>query len=325
MLHDCQERVGNRTEATGTFNALLQVLPSLHDTNLPEVYSNLKDLSNIARFLRYNERTEEARYIERKLILAIKEMNATDTKLESTFALQAGELAQRLYEVEEYSEAIDMGECALSYFNKISDVGSKIKLLIVLGQSNYYIGNANASKEHFEEAIKCSLSDLHLYSYEASTVCRFIIIYTHKVHYDCINILWTGFQQSGYAILKFVVSDTLIADLSNLSLEDNEIISTDISLNSKHLEFFPPELTIPVMSFLTILFEAFLQFLQHLFISIFASNTVLYFINVMMIFVKAVILFLLSSCFCCCCIYKPLFCIVKLLFFVITTCRRRFL
>ena len=249
LLHNCQERVGNRTEATGTFNAILQVLPSLNDTNLPEVYSNLKDLSNIALFLRYNERTEEARYVERKLILAIKEMNATDTRLESTFALKAGELAQRLYKVEEYSEAIDMGECALSYFNKISDVGSKIKILIVLGQSNYYIGNANASKEHFKEAIKCSLSDLHLYSYEASTACRFIITYTHEMHYDCMNILWTGFQQSGYAILRFVVSDTLPADLSNFTLEENEITSTDISLNSKHLEFFPPELTIPVMSF----------------------------------------------------------------------------
>ena len=322
LLHICYEMIGNHAEMKGTVNNILQVLPLLNDATLPEVYSYLNLLSDIASFLRKNEITEAARYIERKLILAIKEMNATDTRLESTFALQAGELAQRLYTVEEYSEAIDMGECALSYFNKISDVGSKIKLLIVLGLSNYYIGNANASKEHFEEAIKCSLSDLHLYSYEASTACRFIIIYMHKVHYDCMNILWTGFQQLGYAILRFVISNTVPTDSTNLTFsDDNEIASTDISVSSKHLEFFPPELTIPVRSLFTILFKASLELIKR----VFASNTALYFINVTIIFVKAIYLFLLCLCFCCCCIYNPLLYIVKLLFLVITTCRRRFL
>ena len=78
LLHECQEKIGNHTGARATFDKLLYVLPTLNDSNIPEIYSNLKVLSEASSLLRNNGRIEEARQIERRQILAMKEINATD-------------------------------------------------------------------------------------------------------------------------------------------------------------------------------------------------------------------------------------------------------
>ena len=72
LLYECQEITGNHTEARNTFNKLLQVLPSIYDLNISNVYSEFNLLSEVASLLRNNGRTKEARLIERKQIIAIK-------------------------------------------------------------------------------------------------------------------------------------------------------------------------------------------------------------------------------------------------------------
>ena len=45
LLHECQEMIASHTGARATFDKLLYVLPTLNDSNIPEIYSNLNVLS----------------------------------------------------------------------------------------------------------------------------------------------------------------------------------------------------------------------------------------------------------------------------------------
>ena len=81
LLYQCQILVGNRTTAGDTVNKLLHLLLSLANASIPEVYANIETLSLIAYIFRLsiNGMTEEATQLEKKLIMVIKEVNATGT------------------------------------------------------------------------------------------------------------------------------------------------------------------------------------------------------------------------------------------------------
>ena len=111
LLHECQEKIGNHTGARATFDKLLYELPTLNDSNIPEIYSNLKVLTKASSLLRKYERTKEARQIERRQILAMKEINATDKCQDSSLVVQAIKLAFTLCDAKEYNETIELAEC----------------------------------------------------------------------------------------------------------------------------------------------------------------------------------------------------------------------
>ena len=320
MLHECQETIGNHTEATDTFNMLLYVLPSLNDTSVPEIYSNLNLLSNVASLLHKYRRTDEARQIQKKQILAVKEMNATDTMHGETVALEAAKLVLKFSMEEEYSEVIELAECALNFFKKKNHTYYNI-ILFILAEAKYHSGQKTASMKLLKEIIEYSFSNRNLY-YDATEACNFMIS-EGRIHVYCLYLWWMDLKQSVYV---FVFADTVSADtFSFTSSNDNGKTSTDISLSSDHLEFIQPELAIPVRSLFVTLVEAFFQLIKHLFLSIFNINTVVYCINFVMIILKIIIILLcLCLCFCCCCcICHPIRCIVKLLFLV-KACLRRF-
>ena len=321
LLHECQEMIGNRIGARATFDKLLYVLPILNDSNIPEIYSNLKVLSEASSLLCNNGRIEEARQIERRQIFAMKEINATDKCHEVSIALHAKELAFALYKAEEYSEAIEFAECALNYYKKTNYTNSKIMLLQILGNAKYYTGQRTASVEHSDQALEYSFSDLNLHYGNAIKTCAFLLYFTGTIRIYCINLSWLLYKQAVYYI---VFADTISADtFSFTSSNDNGKASIDVSLSSDHLEFIQPELAIPVRSLFGVLFEAFFQLITHLFTSIFNISNVVYAINILFIVLKMFIIFCVSCCFCCCCICNPLVCIVQILIFVIRSCLRR--
>ena len=204
----------------------------------------------------------------------MKEINATDKYNELSFALRAKELAFALYKSEEYSEAIEFAECALNYYKKTNDRNSKITLLQLLAYAKYYAGQRTASVEHYEEALKYSLSDLNLYYENAMDTCNCLFYYTGTIRIYCIKFLLLLFKEVIHVI---VFADTISADtFSFTSSNDNGKASTDVSLSSDHLEFIQPELAIPVKSLFGDLFEAFFQLFTRLFTSIFNISTVVY-------------------------------------------------
>ena len=238
-----------------------------------------------------------------------------------SFALHAKELALVLYKSEEYSEAIEFAECALNYYKKTNYTNSKIMLLQILENAKYYTGQRTASVEHSDQALEYSFIDLNLHYGNAVETCIFLLYFTGTIHIYCINLSWMLYKQ---AVHYIVFADTISADtFSFTSSNDNGKASTDVSLSSDHLEFIQPELAIPVRSFIAALFEAILQLFTRLFTSIFNISTVVCAINVLFIVLKMLIIFCFSCCFCCCCICRPLFCIVKILIFVIRSCLRR--
>ena len=319
LLYECQEITGNHTEARNTFNKLLQVLPSIYEINISEVYSKFILLSKVASFLRNNGRTKEARLIERKQIIAIKEMNATDTSHEFTLYFQAGNLALELSKAEEYSEVIELAECAFKFYKEINHTTNILLLLQILAEAKYYSGQNTASVQHLNEAIEYSFSDLNLHYDKAKKACRFLLS-MGRIHICCIKLFWMDFKQFVYVI---VFSDTVSADIfSFTSINDNGNYkaSTDISLSSDHLEF----ITIPARSFFVTLIEALFQLITHLFTSIFSITNLVYAINIIFIVLKIILLFCISWCICCCCICNPLLYIVKILIFVTRTCLHRF-
>ena len=203
---------------------------------------------------------------------------------------------------------------------KTNDSKSKILLLQLLANAKYYTGQRTAIVEHSEEALKYSLSDLNLYYESAIETCAFLLYFTGTIRIYYINLLWMLYKQ---AVHYIVFADTISADtFSFTSSNDNGKASADVSLSSDHLEFIQPELAIPVRSLFGDLFEAFFQLITHLFSSIFNISNVVYAINVLFIVLKMFIIFCISCCSCYCCICRPLFCIVKILIFVIRSCLR---
>ena len=318
LLHECQEMIGNHTGARATFDKLLYVLPALNDSNIPEMYTNLKVLSKASSLLRKYGRIEESREIERRQILAVNKINATDKCQDYSLVLQAIELAFTLYDAKEYNETIELAECAFNCCKEMNHINCKILLLQLLAEAKYYTGQKIASVEHFEEAIKYSFSDLNLHYDSAVQTCDFLLSTGTIIHMNCLGLLWMRFKKFVYVN---VFADTISADtFSFTSSNDNGKASTDASLSSDHMEFIQPALAI-LRLFFAALFEPIFQLFTHLFTSIFNISTVVYLINIVFIVFKMFIIFcfIIGCCFCCCCICQPR----KYTDIVIRSCLRR--
>ena len=306
LLNEYQEMVGNHTEARGTFNKTLCVLPSLTNVSDLEVYVKLDFLSSITFLLRNNGRNEEAREIERRQILAIKEINATNNIHEESFAMKARQLAVALYRAEDYSRVIELAEYVLNYLEKTNNIKDKIELLLLLAKAKYNNGQKHAAVDHLKEVIEYSISDFNLHDI-AKKAC-YSMFSIGAVGSGCISLFWKDLKNVLYV---FVFSDTLSVDtFSFTSSNDNGKASTDISLSSDHLKFIQPELGIPVRSFFALLVEAFFQLIIRLFTSIFNISIVVYAINNVFIVLKIIFLFFISWCLCVC---NPIYCTTTLI------------
>ena len=98
-----------------------------YDLNISEVYSKFNLLSDVASLCN-NGRTKDARQIERRQIFAIREINATDNSHFSTFYLQV--IMIYLQIKAEYSEVIELAECAFKFYKDINHTTSIILLFI---------------------------------------------------------------------------------------------------------------------------------------------------------------------------------------------------
>ena len=164
MLYMCQSRVGNRAKANATLEKMLPVLPSLIDASIQDIYSNLEVLSSVTLILRTNGKANEATKLEKKQIIAIKKMNATETRFDKSFAQKATALAKTLFEAGQYNEVPEVAECALKLLKKEKkSVQIKIELELTLGKAEYYNGKRSASINSFKYVVRSVVNDHPLY------------------------------------------------------------------------------------------------------------------------------------------------------------------
>ena len=150
--------------SNATLEKMLPVLPSLIDASIQDIYSNLEVLSSVTLILRTNGKANEATKLEKKQIIAIKKMNATETRFDKSFAQKATALAKTLFEAGQYNEVPEVAECALKLLKKEKkSVQIKIELELTLGKAEYYNGKRSASINSFKYVVRSVVNDHPLY------------------------------------------------------------------------------------------------------------------------------------------------------------------
>ena len=245
-LYTCQVSVRSYTKAIETLNRLVHLLPLLIDATLPDVYSNLELLSGIASIFRANGRIDEAKQLERKQIMAIKEMNSSETHREESFALQAATLAATLFEAKQYGDVPELAECALNILQKQGHFPQKVvELEFIIGKAEYYNGKKNASIGRLKMVARNVVYEHLPFHGMARKACQYMIA---QSHWDaaCLLIVWNDLKDYGYII----VMNFVFADIFPTYTSPNEHIktfSTDIAPSSAYLDILPSELATPVM------------------------------------------------------------------------------
>ena len=242
MLYMCQSKVRNQTMAKATLQKMLPVLPSLIDANTQDIYSNLEMLSSVTLILRINGKANEATKLEKKQIMAIKKMNATDTRFDKSFAQKATALAKTLFEAGQYDEVPEVAKCALKLLkNQNKYIQRKIELELILGKAEYYNGKRSASINSLKEVVRSVVHDHPLYNEMGKEACQYM---SAQLHLDitCLLIVWREVRTIGYSVLMLMVSDTVTFPTSTYNQHD-KALSTDIAPRSSYWDVLPSELT----------------------------------------------------------------------------------
>ena len=297
LLYECQFMIRNHTKAADTLTQLLHLLPSLVNASIPEVYANLKILSRIAYLFRLemNGMTDEATQLEKKLLMAIKEINATEARHDAAFAMNASILATDLFHAEQYDEVVEVAGCALNLLQKLNLELSIVNLQLILGKAEYHSGKRAESIDHLKKVVKTVYDHPELHE-KAQEACHYMI----AQFYVDITCVWSDFKTIAHAILVFIVSDTITVD--SYTLNQHKAFSTYSASSSALLDILPSELAALVMSniidWCIQLIKQGFHMVLNVVTNIFSVTFLLRVVNCVLVAVKFLGLLL---CFCCIC------------------------
>ena len=310
LLYHCQYLVGNHTKAGDTLTKLLHILPSLVNASIPEVYANFKVLSEIASIfrLKINGMTDEATQLEKRQIMAIKEMNATESHHDEQLVLRAYELTEELLEAEQYEEVPEVAECALNILQKWNIyIKTMTHLKLMLAKAEYHNGKKAESIKNLKQVARTVVYDHPEYHEIAQEACQYLIAQSY-FDVTCALIIWSDFKTAVHSVFLLVVSDTITVDSFTVDPSNQrKAFSTDIAPSSAYLDLLPSELVTPAMSFYATILDWCMQIIKNgfytvlnLIIRIFSISFLLRLVNCVFIPAKLLVLLLLL-CVCCCC------------------------
>lgn len=311
-LYTCQVRIGNHAEASNTLNRMLHLLPLLIDATIPDTYSNLEVLSSVASTFRANGRIDEAKQLEKRQIVAIKEMNSSETHREESFAERAATLATALFEAEQYEDVPYLAECALNILKKQGNFPQKIvELELIIGKAEYYSGKKNASIESLKLVARSVVNEQLPFHRMAREACRYLMAQSH-LDATCLLLVWNDLKDFGYNVLMYIIYVDIITYASRN--EHTKTFSTDIAPSSAYLDILPSELETPAM-FVHAILNWFIQTMKYY--VLFIADVVLrisFILRILTFVGKLFILFqivkvMFNTCFVCCC--RPVYFLLK--------------
>ena len=213
-LHNCQTKVGNYSEARNTARQLLGLSSQLTGTNTSDIYANLDLYSKIeSTFWSYNW-TDEARYIEHKLVTVVKEISGNDHQTHEG-CYQVFELVKSLFRTKQYAilpeiahSALDLCTIGCDDQNVHVHVNEIAELHFLLGMAEFYNHNTNKSLSSLKMLLDYRYTH---YTQFVKDACKTMLLQGH-IEVACFLLVLEEAKNVTYFTIVFIFAHTFHID-----------------------------------------------------------------------------------------------------------------